>query len=135
MSLEFLAATIGAVAIAIVGISYLLKSAVLNCDYDSERVVACVKADYPGFTEDRVIFDSASRGALALPQQPGPVGLVWQLQRKTVTRLLTPDQLYSWSVKGPQLQLRLAPFGLLAPTFLIDDPGDLIEIQRALEIG
>ncbi len=126
-----IAATLLAIAVTAV----YFRGNTFGSEFNSDKVVQRLTEDYPNFDAKRVVFDSAGRGALVLPVEPGPVGLVWRMHNKTVSRLLSSDQLHSWSVSGPQLTLRLARFGLFSPTFLIDDPDDLIDIRKALEAG
>lgn len=133
MTLEVLAVMVVIGLPLVIGAVYLFGTNTPDISFDSDAIVGRLREDYPKIDPQMVIFDSASNGALIIQMSNEPVGLVWRMGRKYLTRLLDKETLVSYQISGPILTLKLKELTLRKVSLMIDDDDDITSLRLALD--
>lgn len=133
MTLEVLAVMVVIGLPLVIGAVYLFGTNTPDISFDSDAIVGRLREDYPQIDPQMVIFDSAGNGALIIQRNNEPVGLVWRMGRKYLTRLLDKETLVSYKINGPILTLKLKELTVRKVSLMIDDDDDITSLRLALD--
>lgn len=133
MTLGVLAAMVAIGLPLVIGAVYFFGNNSPEHEFDAEKTIERLQEDFRDFSPQLVVFDSAGKGALVLQKNGEPLGLVWRMGRKYLTRLLDGETLISYQLNEPMLHLKLHDISLRNINIMVDDEDDMISLRIALD--
>jgi len=133
VTLGILAAMVAIGLPLVIGAVYFFGNNSPEHEFDSKETIRRLQEDFPDFSPQLVVFDSAGKGALVVQKTGEPLGLVWRMGRKYLTRMLDSETLISYQLNEPMLNLKLREISLRNINIMVDDEDDLISLRIALD--